>query len=83
MLAALPGRAWLGGLVGCRDLGTVATAVRHLAGGVLPAPIVQGPAPPVVFVRQHGRMGAPKITAGGRGPRTSTSLGLEVPVCCR
>lgn len=62
MPAAPPGRAWLEGLVGCRDLGTVtvAAAVCPLAGGVLPVPTAQGPAPPGASIRWHRGDGGPQ-----------------------
>lgn len=62
MPAAPPGRAWLEGLVGCRDLGTVtvAAAVCPLAGGVLPVPTAQGPAPPGASIRRHRGDGGPQ-----------------------
>lgn len=63
VLTALPGRAQSEGPAGCGDLGTVATAVCPLTGGVLPVPTARGPTPPGVFARQYGRTGteAPRL----------------------
>lgn len=60
VLAALPGRAWLGGLVGCRDLGTVATGSASSHWWGVACAHCAGTCSPCGIVRQHGRTGAPK-----------------------